>query len=1043
MPIKTKAFKRGWNFKVLIIFTSVFILGLITIPELSIHLEPKRYTQEITINYNWPDASAKIIEKEVTSKLEGRIAEIAGIASLTSISNKNYGSIVVTFKNNRDILEKRYAISSAVRQVQPSLPSEVSYPKISIGSQSQATKALLVYSINSEESSEAIENSINERIIKSFNNTSDIAMIDFFGDSSMDWKIGLDEGKMRRFNITPNKVQEQISNFFSTSTVGYLRSQTSNDENIAIRISANKELNSSVLEGLSLKSDDHSIFYLRDIAKVKLQDTEKTKYFRVNGKKTINVAFYPTDNSNLLELSKTIKEKMDFISKNSKKYKFQIIEDKASYLKQELFKITKRSIYTILILISLIFIIYRNYRYVIIIILGISCNLSIAVIFYKIFDVQIQLYSLAGITISLGLIIDNIILTLDYLRHNIKKSFIRPILAATLTTIGAVSIIFFLDKEQSLNLMDFGYVVIINLSTSIVISYFLIPALFEKIDLLPLDKKSVNVIPKIIFDKYQKFLLLLTNKYLRLIVVIALLLLVGIPFSLFPDKIDSSNESINVFYNKTMNDKDFRRNTLPSLEYYFGGSINRFIIKINSTIQNNKISRERLIVTASLPNYSQIENLNRAILKLENYLTKIEGIDYFTTNIENSQVGFITVFFKNTKDRKPLAIKHKIENIVPSLGGLDWAVTGIGKGFSNAINDNYYDYNLILEGYNFDLLNKFAGNIQNDLISSSNSRIEKVQISSDEQINKPLFEYSINLENKSISSYNLLSSNVENKIQSDTREQEIFISSSNLKKKIIVRNSTTDRKDMWSLMNEPFYLENQPFKIKYFGELAKSKTGNKIIKRNQKFRLVLGFDYRGTYPVARKYINDYLKLKNQKLPIGFELSWRTTSWNSNNPNQYYLIFLVIAIIFVICAILFESLIQPLAIILIIPVSLIGTFLAFNLINVKFDQGGYASIIMVSGLAVNSAIYIINEFNSLKKSLNLKDSLNLELFSSSIKNKILPILITITTTIAGLLPFIVDSKNTVFWYSFAIGTIGGLIFSIIAILIFLPIFLVKR
>ena len=105
------------------------------------------------------------------------------------------------------------------------------------------------------------------------------------------------------------------------------------------------------------------------------------------------------------------------------------------------------------------------------------------VVLYYLLGLEMQLYSLAGITISLSLVIDNTIVMTDHIRHHHDRKAFLSILAATLTTMGALVIIFFLDEKIRLNLQDFAAVVIINLAVSLFIALFLVPALIDKMNL--------------------------------------------------------------------------------------------------------------------------------------------------------------------------------------------------------------------------------------------------------------------------------------------------------------------------------------------------------------------------------------------------------------------------------------------------------------------------------------------------------------------------------------------------------------------------------
>ncbi len=147
---------------------------------------------------------------------------------------------------------------------------------------------------------------------------------------------------------------------------------------------------------------------------------------------------------------------------------------------------------------------------------------------------------------------------------------------------------------------------------------------------------------------------------------------------------------------------------------------------------------------------------------------------------------------------------------------------------------------------------------------------------------------------------------------------------------------------------------------------------------------------------------------------------------------------MIVIIYFICSILLESLRQPFAVILMIPVSFIGVFLTFYLFDFNFDQGGFASFILLSGIAVNAGLYIINDYNHFCRDRGRKDSLNIYL--KAFNQKIIPVFLTIISTVLGLVPFVWSGQKEVFWFAFAAGAMGGLIFSIVAILIYLPLFL---
>ena len=118
-------------------------------------------------------------------------------------------------------------------------------------------------------------------------------------------------------------------------------------------------------------------------------------------------------------------------------YEIHTSYDATEFIQEELDKIYVRTGLTILILLLFVLLITRNVRYLFLIIISLSINLCIAVILYYLLGLEMQLYSLAGITISLSLVIDNTIVMTDHIRHHHDRKAFLSILAATLTTMGA------------------------------------------------------------------------------------------------------------------------------------------------------------------------------------------------------------------------------------------------------------------------------------------------------------------------------------------------------------------------------------------------------------------------------------------------------------------------------------------------------------------------------------------------------------------------------------------------------------------------------
>jgi hypothetical protein len=263
----------------------------------------------------------------------------------------------------------------------------------------------------------------------------------------------------------------------------------------------------------------------------------------------------------------------------------------------------------------------------------------------------------------------------------------------------------------------------------------------------------------------------------------------------------------------------------------------------------------------------------------------------------------------------------------------------------------------------------------------------------------------------------------------------------NMSADMYLKSSAKDKFDLWHLQNAYLKVNGTDTKISDFMQIERREAKNCIPKKNQEYVLRVAFNVLGSYTYTSKYIEKITKEFNAKMPVGYRCLNTSYGWYEDDGTQYWLILLIVIIIYFICAILFESLRLPLVIISLIPVSFIGTFLTYYFSGVEFGTGGFASLVLLSGLTVNGGIYIINEYKNTYMRLGAKKRSDLiRLYVRAYNHKIIAVMLTILSTVLGLIPFFIDGDEETFWFSFAVGSAGGLLFSVIAIVFIMPIFM---
>ena len=116
------------SFTIIVTFLCVALAGIAFIPLLPIKLSPSRTLPQLTISYNMPGNSARVIEMEVTSRLEAMLARIKGIKEINSTSGNGWGYVTLELDKHTNIDAARFEASTIIRQTWPSLPDGLSYP---------------------------------------------------------------------------------------------------------------------------------------------------------------------------------------------------------------------------------------------------------------------------------------------------------------------------------------------------------------------------------------------------------------------------------------------------------------------------------------------------------------------------------------------------------------------------------------------------------------------------------------------------------------------------------------------------------------------------------------------------------------------------------------------------------------------------------------------------------------------------------------------------------------------------------------------------
>lgn len=1069
------------SFTVIVAFLSVALMGVALIPLLPVKLAPSRTLPSLTVYFSMPGNSARIVEMEATAKLEAMLARIGGVKNIYSTSGNGWGNITLELDKHTPVDAARFEASTIVRQTWSDLPREVSYPYISVRRPDEnASRPFMTFTVNSAATPIVIQRYTENTIKQRLSDIAGLYKIDVRGATPMEWQLTYDADRLQALGVTVGDIRQAVSTYCSTDFLGMAETRNAGGTPSWMRIMlvSGRDDKAFDASAITVKNRDGALIRLDQLVKVAHTEQAPTSHYRINGLNSIYLSLTAEEHANQLRLSKQVHQAIaELRLALPPGYEIHNSYDATEYIHSELNKIYLRSGLTVLILLLFVLLITRNPRYLFLIAVTLSINLAVAVIFYYLFGLEIQLYSLAGITISLSLIIDNTIIMTDHLVHRQNRNAFMPILAATMTTVGALSIIFFLDEKIRLNLQDFAAVVMINLSVSLAVALFFVPAMVEKIKLkkrkpfrlrqcpgrlrLPLhsrrlpDHPHLSLRPRrlifrlrlplrprrltVYFNRFYAGMIRLLAKR-KWIPFTAIVLLFGLPLFLLPDKIEKETQFAER-YNKIFNNTTYKEKVKPIVNKALGGTLRLFVEKVYQGSYFTRSEEVVLTITASMPNGTTLPQMNALIEKMERYLSGFSEIRQFQTDIPGARRASIRVFFNRESERSgfPYQLKSGVITKALELGGGSWAVYGLqDQGFNNSVTEFAGSYRVKLYGYNYDELSAWADTLKNRLLTYR--RIKEVLINSNFSWYKDDYrEFSFDLNKQRLACEGFMPGELFASLQpvfaKDVWAGSMMVDGEREEIKLASRQSR--EYDIWALQYISHKLGNKMYRLGELADISKGQAPQEVGKENQQYRLALQFDYIGANTQGGRVLDREVKALNDILPMGYtaekeESGW---GWGRKENKQYWLIGLLIVIIFFTTSVLFNSIRQPLAVIFVIPVSFIGVFLTFYWFKLNFDQGGFASFILLSGITVNASIYILNDFNRIRKAR--PNMAPLRAYIKAWNSKIIPIFLTVVSTMLGFIPFMVGTSKEAFWFPLAAGTIGGLAMSIVGIFLFLP------
>lgn len=442
---------------------------------------PLSESRIITIGLTYPGASPQEMEEGVVLKIENNLKGIVGIARITSKSHENSASITIEVlkQYNTDIVLSD--VKNAVDKV-PGFPPGMEPAVIA---KQEAIRETITFAVSGKDLPLKVLKQKAQAIEKELLRINGISQVVLSGYPSEEIEIAVTEAKLRAYNLSFSQVSEAVSKNSLITTGGSIKTEA---EEYLIRANT-RAYYANELENIVVKSEKNgNVVLLKEIAILRDKFNETPNSLSFNGNQSVEISISNTNSEDLISTAAKVKAYIQEYNENSSDVKIDITKDSSVTLNQRtelLFTNAWQGMLLVLIILSL----FLKPRIALWVAFGLPISFLGMFAIAGQFDVTINVLSLFGMIIVIGILVDDgIVIAENIFSHHEKgKSPVRaaidgtlevipPIISAILTTILAFSTFLFLDGRLGEFFGEVSVIVLLTLTVSLIEALIILPS---------------------------------------------------------------------------------------------------------------------------------------------------------------------------------------------------------------------------------------------------------------------------------------------------------------------------------------------------------------------------------------------------------------------------------------------------------------------------------------------------------------------------------------------------------------------------------------
>ena len=478
---------------VTMILIAIVVVGVVGIRHIPVSLMPDIDIPQITVQANVPGYSVQEMESRVVAPLRGQLARVPGVKSVSSDARMEVGSILLKFEAGANIGQMFIEVNEKVDMAMGEMPKEVSRPKVIKASATDIPAFYLDISFCEEKPgaqvsaqfaqlSDFARNVVSRRLEQ----LPSAAMVDVSGMASSEILCVPDEEKMTASGITEDELQNALNDNdiqLSSLTVadGIYRYNVHFDSQV---LTVDDVRNIYV-------NHEGRLLQLKDLCDIKEIPTLRKNINRHDGKNCVTLAVVKQNDAQMSDLQEAVEKVLKDLQKNYPAINFDVTRDQTELLSYSIhnleWNLLAAAFFTLLVL--LVFM--RKWRLALLVSLSIPLSLVLTLLCFKLLGISLNIISLSGLILGVGMIVDNSIIVIDNILQKFRsgKSLVEaickgtaevftPMLSSVLTTCSVFLPLIFVGGMAGALFFDQSMGITIALFSSLVVAMVVLPVYF-------------------------------------------------------------------------------------------------------------------------------------------------------------------------------------------------------------------------------------------------------------------------------------------------------------------------------------------------------------------------------------------------------------------------------------------------------------------------------------------------------------------------------------------------------------------------------------